>query len=153
KHYDTAFGPRAKNSFDQAKTNDDFRMMVQTASLYRYTASGQKAVVWLGNYLLNRGEFTEAAKWYRNLIDRAALRNDLAREKEYPNALLVKASLAFHQAGDKARKDLIFKELERRKAEIRIAGEVVAAADLRKSVDEIETKIIASNTSDVRMVG
>jgi outer membrane protein assembly factor BamB len=97
-HYRLSYGALAKDLLNQAKTNSDPQLLAQVAQRYLYTEAGVEANNLTGTYLLDRGNFDQAALYFERLLDREGA------DKLSPSAL-VKAALAFHRLSEKGTPD------------------------------------------------
>ncbi|MFO0926753.1 MAG: PQQ-binding-like beta-propeller repeat protein [Gemmataceae bacterium] len=125
----------------RARTNNDFREMAQAMSLYLYTDAGADAANWLGTYMLDRAEFQGAARFFQQLINRAGVQ--AVKERT-----LVKAAYAFHQAGDRAARDLAFRELERRGLSLKLRDDNRTVAEMEDAIGRLVVTASLQSASD-----
>jgi outer membrane protein assembly factor BamB/tetratricopeptide (TPR) repeat protein len=139
--YEATYGPKAAGMVQQARTNNDHKQMAQAVSLYFHTESGVEATNWLGTWMLDRGDFRSAARYFALLVNRGTL-------KELSDKLLLKAAYAFHHADDKTNKALVYKEMERRRLEMKLRADVLGAADLQTAINRMVASSASQNASD-----
>jgi outer membrane protein assembly factor BamB/tetratricopeptide (TPR) repeat protein len=144
--YETLYGDKAASMVKSAKTNNDARLMAQAMGLYLYTEAGAEAANWLGTYMLDRGDFRGAASLFQMLINRDGI-------KVLSEKTLLKAAYAFHQAGVDTQEGKVdvFKELERRGAEVKLRDEKKSIADLREYIESLPRGFSGQNAIDVPM--
>ncbi|MFO0843947.1 MAG: PQQ-binding-like beta-propeller repeat protein [Gemmataceae bacterium] len=139
--YEAKFGEKATTVVKRARTNNDRVEMAQAMSLYLYTEAGADAANWLATFHLDRAEFQAASRYYQQLINRGGIR-------ELKPRTLLKAAYAFHQAGDRPAKEEVFKELERRNAEVKLRDEPRSPADLQESINRMVASVSLQSASD-----
>ncbi len=139
--YETTFGDKAANMVKRARINNDRVEMAQAMTLFFYTEAGADAANWLATYHLDRSEYQAAARYYQQLINRGGVR-------ELKPLTLVKAAYAFHQAGDRAAKEEVFRELDRRGIEIKLRDQSRSVAELQESINSMVASISQQSASD-----
>jgi outer membrane protein assembly factor BamB len=70
--YERQYAPEAKAKLDEALRGADREALVRVANVYFHTPAGYRATLLAGIDLLDRGRATEAAAWFRRLIDAPA---------------------------------------------------------------------------------
>jgi outer membrane protein assembly factor BamB/tetratricopeptide (TPR) repeat protein len=139
--YQATFGEKASRMVKHARETNDRTEMAQAMGLYLYTDEGADAANWLATWHLDRAEFQAAANFFQQLINRGGL-------AELKPRTLLKAAYAFHHAGDKAARDLVFKELERRGAEIKLGAEPRTVAALQETINHMVARVSLQSASD-----
>lgn len=139
--YETTFGERAATMVKRARTNSDRTEMAQAMSLFFYTEAGYEACNWLGTWHLDRAEFQAAANFFQQLINRGGM-------QEVKPRTLLKAAYAFHHAGDKSARDLVYKELDRRGGEIKLRAEARPVGDLQDALNKLVVRVSLQSASD-----
>lgn len=139
--YEATYGDQAMQMVKRARSNNDFREMAQAMSLYLYTNAGVDAATWLGTYMLDRGEFQGASRFFSLLINRGGIA--AVRDRT-----LLKAAYAFHNAGDTRGLDQVFAELQRRGITLRLRDEERTVAELREAINRLPASIWLQNASD-----
>lgn len=139
--YETSFGEKASGMVKRARLNGDRTEMAQAMGLYLYTDAGAEAANWLATWHLDRAEFQAAANFFQQLINRGSIADLKPRT-------LLKAAYAFHHAGDKAARDQVFKELERRSVEIKLGAEPRSIAQLQETINAMAARVSLQSASD-----
>jgi outer membrane protein assembly factor BamB len=125
--YEVAYGARAKDLLDEAKTKGDRELLAEVGQRYCHTRAGLEANELLATLFLARGQNFMAALRFEKLLALPAERTKLSETALY------KAALAFHRAGDDARAAETWKRLEPSLKEaggLRVGERVIPLAQL-----------------------
>ncbi|HEV3257311.1 MAG TPA: PQQ-binding-like beta-propeller repeat protein, partial [Gemmataceae bacterium] len=137
-HYRLSYGAIARDMLNQAKSNSDPALLAQVAQRYLYTDAGQEAANLLATYLLDRGQFAQAALWFERLLQREGADKVSA-------STLVKAALAFHRNSERSNDEgaAKYKELEEDawKSLSGKAGNNVRLGDRTFSISELREEV------------
>jgi outer membrane protein assembly factor BamB len=144
--YKLTYGPPAAEMLKRAKENGDKASMGLVMARYFYTDAGAEATNWLGTYMLDRGDYAAAARYFERLLQRDGI-------DKLPPATLFKAAYAFHQAGDKAGEERVWKKLNDRVSDLKVGNETRSISDLEDHVKQLVRANYHGNASDWPVFG
>ena len=97
--YRQKFGAKAKQMLEDGVTHNDPQQLSLVAMRYRHTESGGKAIQWLADHFLDRGNYQSAAGQFQQLLE--LLENEKPDvRKELGPKLWFKAALAYQRLGN-----------------------------------------------------
>jgi outer membrane protein assembly factor BamB len=136
-YFNLTYSSRARTLLAEARKQGNGDLIAEVARHYPTTPAGAEAAELLAARHLDRARFTLAALGYRHVLDRT----DADR---LPTALLFRSALAFRGAGDEVRAGQVWKRLATRAAAgLRLGGQAVSLADLKKALDRVSGPAIA----------
>ncbi len=145
--YRRMYDARAERLFSTAAERFDESALCDIIDRYRHTSYGNKALNLLGEVLFDRGEFSQAARCWREIIqstdytdskgEKSAVRlrsPRLRSGRAWRAILLAKVAVAHHFAGESVRSSEVMKVLAQRhsKAETAIGGKTQNVADFAR---------------------
>lgn len=124
--YELNCGPRAKELLAESRKKGDAQVLAEVTQRFLHTKAGAEAAELLGTYYLDRGRPVLAALCFERLL------NDTEKAKGSP-ATWLKAVLAFRRAGDKARAEQAWRQLQELSPHgVELAGRQVSLPDLEE---------------------
>ncbi|MFL5341960.1 MAG: PQQ-binding-like beta-propeller repeat protein, partial [Gemmataceae bacterium] len=97
--YRQKFGAKAKQMLEEGIARNDPQQLSLVAMRYRHTEAGNKAIQWLADHFLDRGNYQSAAGQFQQLLDLLESEKPEVR-KELGPKLWFKAALAYQRLGN-----------------------------------------------------
>lgn len=134
-HYELTIGRLAADLLKQGQASNDPHLLAEVARRYLHTRSGVEALAHLGAHHLDRGRADLAADCFRRLLKRAPA-------KELSPPTLLKAAIAFRQAGDSANEEAVWQLLAvRAGGGVKVGKQPVPLERLRKELDRMAAAV------------
>ncbi len=144
--YQLNYGALAAAMLKEAKDKASAAILGDILRIYLHTQAGAEAANLLGTYQLDRGNYLSASLCFEKLIDREGI-------GAVASTALIRASLAFHLAGDLASRDKVYAQLRQRGLrEVKVLGEAVNLDDWRGQVNSM-ARAPEAGVNDWLMVG